>query len=120
MNQPCALSPLRLSGRRPRRDIGRIYGSGRAAGIELTAFGLFKYCQKLVGNAFLYDIRVEFPQLTTDRILTPTSDAWVQTRLFGVISPVIAAPVPFSSHILLRFLLAVHTCTSGSKRGQCM
>ncbi len=107
MNQPCARSPFGLSARRPRHDIRRINASGRTGRISLTGFGLFKYSQKLVGNAFLDDIRVEFPQFTTYRILTPTSDAWVQTRLVGVISPVVAAPVPFSSHIVLQLLMAV-------------
>jgi hypothetical protein len=61
MSQPCALSPLRLSGRRPRRDIWRINAPGLDPRVTLTAFGLFQYSQKFVGNAFLNDIRVKFP-----------------------------------------------------------
>jgi hypothetical protein len=120
MNQPCALSPFGLSGRDPRRKIGRINAYGRPSRISLACFCLFEDGQKFVGDAFLDDIRVEFPQFTTDRILTPTRDARVQTRLSGVISPVVAAPVSFSSHIRFNFFWPCTGRTSGSKRGQCM
>lgn len=107
MNQPYALSPFRLSGWRPRRAIRRIHTPGRTSRIDLAGFSLFKNGQKLVRNAFLNDIRIDLAQLASDRILTPASDTRVQTRLFGVISPVVAAPVPFSSHILLQLLMTV-------------
>lgn len=112
MNQPYALSPFRLSGWRPGRAIWRIHPPGRPPGIDLAGFSLFKNGQKLVRNAFLDDIRIDLAQLASDRILAPTSDARVQARLLGVmpiraIATVVAAPVSFSSHILLQLLMAV-------------